>query len=303
MYSVVCSAGEIDNIFQQNHTSSSYSVYADDDDSPDETPSIDAEKRDMPYTNSQPQRASLRPPPPPTTNQEKGRSRLSHSIVRNRSSLLPAQLLDTGLDSGRMAPYLESSSQQYPTTGTSDIVYAPFARTIPDEVVLRPPTLPFASRANNQSKNRPSSYGSNNTFGAIDGNSNPSSPVLDDGSSQISSYMDYHQRTHSGSSISNHPNGNVFYAASSGIPSNHTLGGSLQLNSHTKKPSSHHYTSSEEEDTDRRQFGTSSSCSGSSLCSGGHPGSNCTATLSKKLPDDTLFQRIDDYLHEAQERK
>ncbi|CEP10738.1 hypothetical protein [Parasitella parasitica] len=311
MFSIVCSVGELASISQQSHTTSSYSVYADDDDSPYETPSLHDEKRDMSdNTSSQPQRASLRPPPPPlSTNQQKIRNRSSHTIVPNRSLIRAQPFIEVGLDeTDGVAPCLDPSpSRQYPTVNTSTLP----ACIIPNdnEAELRPPTLPFASRANNQSKNRPSSYGSNNTFGAVDENSsNPSSPVTDDGLSLISD-IDYHQRTHSGSSISNHqPNGNVFYAASAGIPSHHTLGGSFQLNSLRKKSSSHRYTSSEEEDAeiraDKQQFGTtSSSCSSSSLRSSLHlSSSHCTDTLPEQHLDNTLFQRIDDYLLVAQKK-
>lgn len=300
MYSIICSTTELISNSkmqqQQNNSnlSSSYSVYADYD-SPDETPSISNEKQSD--TNSQPQRASLRPPPP---NQQRGKSR-SPEVNHNK---LPAQPLGANLNADGVVPFTNMylAQQQYPAAGTTDIISTSFAPTASDDV-LRPPTLPFASRANNQSNNRPSSYGSNNTFGALGASSNPNSPAADDASSQVSSYMDYHQRTNSGSSITNGSNINMIYGTGSGTPSHHTLGGTFQLNNLTKQPSSqnYYYSNSSEEDGlhNKRQFG--SSCS--SLHSNGQMNNNGTETSSVQNLDNTLFQRIEDYLHVAQEKQ
>ncbi|KAG2213319.1 hypothetical protein INT46_007532 [Mucor plumbeus] len=302
MYSIICSASQLTNNSkmqqQQNNSnlSSSYSIYADYD-SPDETPSILNEKQDMSDTNSQPQRASLRPPPP---NQQRVKSR-SPETYHNK---LPAQPLAANLNADGVVPFtnINLAQQQYSTTGTADIASTSFA-PMASEDVLRPPTLPFASRTNNRSNNRPSSYGSNNTFGALGASSNPNSPAADDASSQVSSYMDYHQRTNSGSSILNGSNINMIYAVGSGTPSNHTLGGAFHLNSLTRQSSSQNYYSSNSSEEDglhnKRQFG--SSCS--SLHSNGQMNSNRTETSSVQNIDNTLFQRIDDYLHVAQEKQ
>ncbi|KAL9540710.1 hypothetical protein MBANPS3_009532 [Mucor bainieri] len=306
MYSIICSASQLSRDsklqHQQNMSSSSYSVYADYD-SPNETPSIYDEKRDMSDTNSQqhqqqPQRASLRPPPP---NQQRVKSR-SPEITHNK---LPAKPLASDLSADGVVPF-HSAQHQSTTMGTTDIGSTSFTPMVLDSAVLRPPTLPFASRANNQGKDRPSSYGSNNTFGALGANSGPNSPAADDASSQVSSYMDYHQRTNSGSSMTNVAITNMVYASGSGTPSNHTLGGSFQLNNLTKQSSSHHnyyYYNSSEDDSlhhNKRHFENSSN---SSFHSGSHANTHHRPdSLSAQHLDNTLFQRIDDYLHVGPEK-
>lgn len=302
MYSIICSATQLSHnskLQHQQNMSSSYSVYADYD-SPNETPSIYDEKQDMSDTNSQqqqPQRASLRPPPP---NQQRVKSR-SPEVNHNK---LPAKPLATDLSADGVVP-VHSAQHQCTTTGTDYIGSTSFASMVLDSAVLRPPTLPFASRANNKGKDRPSSYGSNNTFGALGESSGPNSPAADDASSQVSSYMDYHQRTNSASSMTNAAINNTVYASGSGTPSNHTLGGSFQLNNLTKQPSSHHnyyYYNSSEDDSlhhNKRHFESSSS----SLHSNSHATGHRSDTLAVQNIDQTLFQRIDDYLHVGQEKR
>ncbi|GAN08395.1 hypothetical protein MAM1_0202d07906 [Mucor ambiguus] len=304
MYSIICSASQLSRnskLQHQQNMSSSYSVYTDYD-SPNETPSVYGEKQDMSDTNlpqqQQLQRASLRPPPP---NQQRVKSR-SPEIIHNK---LPAKPLATDLSADGVVPF-SSAQHQNTTMGTTDIGSTSFTPMVLDSVVLRPPTLPFASRANNQGKDRPSSYGSNNTFGALGANSGPNSPAADDASSQVSSYMDYHQRTNSGSSVTNAATTNMVYASGSGTPSNHTLGGSFQLNSLTKQSSSHHnyyYYNSSEDDSlhhNKRHFENSSN---SSFHSGSHANTHHRSdTLSTQHLDNTLFQRIDDYLHVGPEK-
>ncbi|CAO3639506.1 unnamed protein product [Mucor fragilis] len=304
MYSIICSASQLSHnskLQHQQNMSSSYSVYADSD-SPNETPSIYDEKQDMSDTNShqqQLQRASLRPPPP---NQQRAKSR-SPEVLHNK---LPAKPLATDLSADGVVPF-PSAQHENATMGTTDIGSTSFDPMVLDSAVLRPPTLPFASRANNQGKGRPSSYGSNNTFGALGANSSgPNSPAADDASSQVSSYMDYHHRTNSASSMTNAATTNMVYASGSGTPSNHTLGGSFQLNSLTKQSSSHHnyyYYNSSEDDSLHHSKRHLESSSNSSFHSGSHPNTHHRSdTLSAQHLDNTLFQRIDDYLHVGSEK-
>ncbi|KAG1084690.1 hypothetical protein G6F42_021682 [Rhizopus arrhizus] len=117
--------------------------------------------------------------------------------------------------------------------------------------------------------------------------------------------MDYHQRTNSASSMTNAAINNTVYASGSGTPSNHTLGGSFQLNNLTKQPSSHHnyyYYNSSEDDSlhhNKRHFESSSS----SLHSNSHATGHRSDTLAVQNIDQTLFQRIDEYLHVGQEKR
>lgn len=306
MYSIICSASQLSRnskLQHQQNRSSSYSVYADYD-SPNETPSIYDEKQDMSDTNSQqqqPQRASLRPPPP---NQQRVKSR-SPEVIHNK---LPAKPLAGDLSADGVVPF-HSAQHQNTTMGTTNIGSTSFTPMVLDSAVLRPPTLPFASRANSQGKDRPSSYGSNNTFGALGAHSGPNSPAADDASSQVSSYMDYHQRTNSGSSMTNAATTNMVYASGSGTPSNHTLGGSFQLSNLTKQPSSSHHTyyyynSSEDDSLHHNGKRHLESSSNSSFHSGSHPNTthHRSDTLSAQHLDNTLFQRIDDYLHVGPEK-
>ncbi|KAL0138224.1 hypothetical protein V8B55DRAFT_1536093 [Mucor lusitanicus] len=272
MYSIICSASQLSRnskLQHQQNRSSSYSVYADYD-SPNETPSIYDEKQDMSDTNSQqqqPQRASLQPIP---------------EVIHNK---LPAKPLAGDLSADGVVPF-HSAQHQNTTMGTTNIGSTSFTPMVLDSAVLRPPTLPFASRANSQGKDRPSSYGG------------PNSPAADDASSQVSSYMDYHQRTNSGSSMTNAATTNMVYAS-----------GSFQLSNLTKQPSSSHHTyyyynSSEDDSLHHNGKRHLESSSNSSFHSGSHPNTthHRSDTLSAQHLDNTLFQRIDDYLHVGPEK-
>jgi hypothetical protein len=293
IYCIICSISPLSKTSKLQHTNtgSNFSIYTD---SNQEQAAVVNEKQILPPTmydyNETPQRMSLRPPPP--QNQKKSKCK---SIVA--ADKVPSSGSDISNTEGRVP------SMGLTPTITNSSEY------LVDEDVLLPPNLPFASRQNrargSSTQNRPLSYGSNNTFGALGGTgSQPNSPSADETASQASSYMDLHHarlyRNDSNISAGTQaPTSTNTIYSTPGTMSNHTLGATLYTNS---KSSGYYVNSSFSGDEDDktqsnnprpRQFGSASSSMHS----------NFIPDRTSSGVDSLLYKRIEDYLHVQDKKK